>query len=167
MRCLSQLVMTVYCLSPIFNGFDCKVWSVLRNRVYYLLRFRFRFDFWQVPVPGPAPYLNHKKQLFPKNFAINLAFLILIEAALLPRNLCHLLRFQFISVPDPLRQKVTVPTCAAKAIFYCPSMNSHRPRSQDTAKERTLIPEKDSKRKRPRSHVSLEKSSKNLSRWKN
>ncbi len=51
--------------------------------------------------------------------------------------------------------------CAAKAIFYCPSMNSHRPRSQNTAKERTLIPEKYSTRKRPRSHVSLEKSSKN------
>jgi hypothetical protein len=51
--------------------------------------------------------------------------------------------------------------CAAKAIFYCPSMNSHRPRSQNTAKERTLNPEKDSTRKRPRSHVSLEKSSKN------
>jgi hypothetical protein len=46
--------------------------------------------------------------------------------------------------------------CATKAIFYCPSMNS-----QNTAKERTLIPEKDSTRKRPRSHVSLEKSSKN------
>jgi hypothetical protein len=40
-------------------------------------------------------------------------------------------------------------------------MNSHRPRSQNTAKERTLNPEKDSTRKRPRSHVSLEKSSKN------
>ncbi len=51
--------------------------------------------------------------------------------------------------------------CAAKAIFYCPAMNSHRPRSQNTAKERGLIPDKDSKRKRPRSHVSLEKSSKN------
>jgi hypothetical protein len=51
--------------------------------------------------------------------------------------------------------------CAAKAIFYCPSMNSHRPRPQNTAKERTLNPEKDSTRKRPRSHVSLEKSSKN------
>jgi hypothetical protein len=51
--------------------------------------------------------------------------------------------------------------CAAKAIFYCPSMNSHRPRSQNTAKEQILIPEKDSKRKRPRCHVSLEKSSKN------
>jgi hypothetical protein len=51
--------------------------------------------------------------------------------------------------------------CAAKAIFYCPSMNSHRPRSQNTTKERALIPEKDSKRKRPRCHVSLEKSSKN------
>ncbi len=31
-----------------------------------------------------------------------------------------------------------VKCCAAKAIFYCPSMNSHRPRSQNTAKERTL-----------------------------
>jgi hypothetical protein len=49
--------------------------------------------------------------------------------------------------------------CAAKAIFYCPSMNSHRPRSQNIPKERTLNPEKDSTRKRPRSHVSLEKSS--------
>ena len=58
--------------------------------------------------------------------------------------------------------------CAAKAIFYCPSMNSHRPRSQNTAKEQALIPEKDSTRKRPRSHVSLEKSSKNykpLENW--
>ena len=47
-------------------------------------------------------------------------------------------------------------------------MNSHRPRSQNTAKERALIPEKDSTRKRPRSHVSLEKSSKNykpLEKW--
>ncbi len=58
--------------------------------------------------------------------------------------------------------------CATKAIFYCPSMNSHRPRSQNTAKERALIPEKDSKRKRPRLHVSREKSSKNykpLEKW--
>ncbi len=45
--------------------------------------------------------------------------------------------------------------------FLLPSMNRHRPRSQNTAKEGALIPEKDSKRKRPRSHVSLEKSSKN------
>jgi hypothetical protein len=34
-------------------------------------------------------------------------------------------------------------------------MNSHRPRSQNTAKEQALIPEKDSKRKRPRCHVIL------------
>ena len=27
--------------------------------------------------------------------------------------------------------------CAAKAIFYCPSMNSHRPRSQNISKRRT------------------------------
>ncbi len=38
---------------------------------------------------------------------------------------------------------------------------SRRPRSQNTAKEQALIPEKDSTRKRPRLHVSLEKSSKN------
>ncbi len=37
---------------------------------------------------------------------------------------------------------------------------SHRPRSQNISKERTLNPEKDSTRKRPRLHVSLEKSSK-------
>ncbi len=58
--------------------------------------------------------------------------------------------------------------CAAKAIFYCPTMNSHRPRSQNTAKEQALIPEKDSKRIRPRCHVSLEKSSKKykpLEKW--
>ena len=65
-------------------------------------------------------------------------------------------------------RKKGVVTCAAKAIFYCPSMNSHRPRSQNTAKEQALIPEKDSKRKQPRCHVSLEKSSKNykpLEKW--
>jgi hypothetical protein len=66
--------------------------------------------------------------------------------------------------PDPLLtdlQSRINNICAAKAIFYCPSMNSHRPRFQNTAKERALIPEKDSTRKRPRSHVILEKSSKN------
>jgi hypothetical protein len=55
----------------------------------------------------------------------------------------------------------TFRTCAAKAIFYCPSMNSHRPRSQNISKESTLNPEKDSSIKIPRSHVSLEKSSQN------
>jgi hypothetical protein len=29
-------------------------------------------------------------------------------------------------------------TCAEKAIFYCPTMNSHRPRSQNTAKKNKL-----------------------------
>ncbi len=51
--------------------------------------------------------------------------------------------------------------CAAKAFYYCPSMISHRPRSQNILKERALNPEKDSRLKRPRSHVSLEKSSQN------
>ncbi len=36
--------------------------------------------------------------------------------------------------------------CAAKAIFYCHTMNSHRPRSQNTSKEQALIPEKESRR---------------------
>ncbi len=51
--------------------------------------------------------------------------------------------------------------CAAKAFYYCPSMISHRLRSQNISKERALNPEKDSRIKRPRSHVSLEKSSQN------
>jgi hypothetical protein len=51
--------------------------------------------------------------------------------------------------------------CAAEAIFYCPTMNSHRPKSQVTSKEQALIPEKEIRRTWPRCHVSLEKSSKN------
>ena len=38
--------------------------------------------------------------------------------------------------------------CAAKAFYYCPSMISHRPRSQNILKERALNPEKDSKIKK-------------------
>ncbi len=56
--------------------------------------------------------------------------------------------------------KQTYALCAAKAIFYCPTMNSHRPRSQNTSKEQALTPEKESIRTWPRCHVSLEKSSK-------
>ena len=47
-------------------------------------------------------------------------------------------------------------------------MNSHRPRSQNKAKEQALIPEKESRRTWPRCHVSSEKSSKNhkpLEKW--
>ncbi len=58
--------------------------------------------------------------------------------------------------------------CAAEAIFYCPTMNSHRPKSQVTSKEQALIPEKESRRTWPRCHVSLEKSSRNhkpLEKW--
>ncbi len=51
--------------------------------------------------------------------------------------------------------------CAAKAFCYCPAIISRRPRSQNILKERALNPEKDSRIKRPRSHVSLEKSSQN------
>jgi hypothetical protein len=51
--------------------------------------------------------------------------------------------------------------CSAKAFCYCPAIISHRPRSQNILKERALNPEKDSRIKRPRSQVSLEKSSQN------
>ena len=51
--------------------------------------------------------------------------------------------------------------CAAKAFCYCPAIISRRPRSQNILKEPALNPEKDSRIKRPRSQVSLEKSSQN------
>jgi hypothetical protein len=51
--------------------------------------------------------------------------------------------------------------CAAKAFCDCPAIISHRPGSQNILKEAQLNPEKDSKIKRARSHVSLEKSSQN------
>ncbi len=51
--------------------------------------------------------------------------------------------------------------CAARAFCYCPAIISHRPRSQNIFKEQALNPEKESRIKRPRSQVSLEKSSQN------
>jgi hypothetical protein len=50
-------------------------------------------------------------------------------------------------------------TCAAKAFYSCPAIISRRPRSQNILKEPQLNPEKDSRRKQDRSHVTLEKSS--------
>jgi hypothetical protein len=49
--------------------------------------------------------------------------------------------------------------CAAKAFYYCPAIISRRPRSQNKSKEPQLNSEKDSRIKRARSHVTLEKSS--------
>ncbi len=66
------------------------------------------------------------------------------------------------------RRKTHYRSCAAEAIFYCPTMTSHRPKSQNTPKEQALIPEKETRRAWPRCHVSLEKSSKNhkpLEKW--
>jgi hypothetical protein len=54
-----------------------------------------------------------------------------------------------------------VSKCAARAFCDCPAIISHRPRSQNILKEPDLNPEKDSRIKRPRSQVSLEKSSQN------
>ncbi len=52
--------------------------------------------------------------------------------------------------------------CAARAFCDCPAIISHRPRSQNIFKEPQLNPEKDSRIKKPRSQVSLEKSSQNF-----
>ncbi len=57
-----------------------------------------------------------------------------------------------------------------RLFFYCPKMNSNRPKSQVTSKEQALIPEKELRRTWPRCYVSLEKSSKNqkpLEKWAN
>ncbi len=61
--------------------------------------------------------------------------------------------------------KVCVPR---RLIFTALQWISRRPRSQNISKERTLNPEKDSTIKRPRLHLSSEKSSKNykpLENW--
>jgi hypothetical protein len=56
-------------------------------------------------------------------------------------------------------QKGPINYCAAKAFYSCPAIISRRPRSQNILKEPQLNPEKDSRRKQARSHVTLEKSS--------
>ena len=52
-------------------------------------------------------------------------------------------------------------SCAAKAFYSCPAIISRCPGSQNTPKESQLNPEEDSRIKQARSHVTLEKSSKN------
>ncbi len=67
-----------------------------------------------------------------------------------------------ILVPLANRSEMAQKTyCAAKAFCDCPAIISHRPGSQNILKEAQLNPEKDSRIKRARSHVSLEKSSQN------
>jgi hypothetical protein len=51
--------------------------------------------------------------------------------------------------------------CAAKAFYSCPAIISRRPGSQNTSKEPQLNPEKKSRIIQARSHVTLEKSSRN------
>jgi hypothetical protein len=51
--------------------------------------------------------------------------------------------------------------CAAKAFYSCPAIISRRPESQDTSKEPQLNPEEESRIIQARSHVNLEKSSRN------
>ncbi len=51
--------------------------------------------------------------------------------------------------------------CAAKAFYSCPAIISRRPESQDTSKEPQLNTQEESKRIQARSHITLEKSSRN------
>jgi hypothetical protein len=51
--------------------------------------------------------------------------------------------------------------CAAKAFYSCPAIISRRPESQNTSKEPRENPEEESKIIQARSHVTLEKSSRN------
>jgi hypothetical protein len=51
--------------------------------------------------------------------------------------------------------------CAAKAFYSCPAIISRRPESQKIPKEPQLNPEEESKIIQARSHVTLEKSSRN------
>jgi hypothetical protein len=68
--------------------------------------------------------------------------------------------------PDPSiikqkNKKNLASYCAARAFYDCPAIISLRPRSQNILTEAQLNPEKDSRIKRARSQVSLEKSSQN------
>jgi hypothetical protein len=51
--------------------------------------------------------------------------------------------------------------CAAKAFYSCPAIISRRPESQKTPKEPQFNPEEESRIIQARSHVTLEKSSRN------
>jgi hypothetical protein len=51
--------------------------------------------------------------------------------------------------------------CAAKAFYSCPAIISRRPESQNTSKEPQLNTEEESKIIQARSHITLEKSSRN------
>ncbi len=68
-----------------------------------------------------------------------------------------------ISQPNRIRFS----NCAAKAIFCCPTENSHHLKSLLLSKDALFNNEKESRRTWPRCHVSLEKSSKNHRRWEN
>jgi hypothetical protein len=63
--------------------------------------------------------------------------------------------------PDADPQHLIIYFCAAKAFYSCPAIISRRPGSQNTPKESQLNPEEDSRIKQARSHLTLEKSSKN------
>ncbi len=51
--------------------------------------------------------------------------------------------------------------CAAKAFYSCPAIISRRPELQNTSKEPQLNTEEESKIIQARSHITLEKSSRN------
>ncbi len=76
-----------------------------------------------------------------------------------------------IGLQRPIHAIYIICISVPRRLFYTAlQWTSRRLRSQNISKEQALIPEKDSTRKRPRSHVSLEKISKNykpLKYWAN
>jgi hypothetical protein len=76
----------------------------------------------------------------------------------------------FLLIPDPGSKKRNkreewkknlLSYCAAKAFYSCPAIISRRPESQKTPKEPQLNTEEESKIIQARSHITLEKSSRN------
>jgi hypothetical protein len=66
-----------------------------------------------------------------------------------------------LKIQDQNKKVLKHVACAAKAFYSCPAIISRRPGSRNTPKESQLNPEEDSRIKQARSHVTLEKSSKN------
>ncbi len=79
-------------------------------------------------------------------------------------KIASIAKFSFIINNSCFRK---VKDCAAEAIFCCLTENSHRLKSYVTSKEPAFHNEKESRRTWPTCHVSLEKSQKTISLWRN
>jgi len=90
------------------------------------------------------------------------------EAVVVVYCLTVLIAKSFLPLSMVINLKIFKLLVPRRLIFTALQWISRRPRSQNILKERTLNPEKDTRIKRPRSHVSSEKSSKNykpLENW--